>query len=84
MTESTCLIATIGKNASEEVRVVLDTYKAHRLCDMRVFASFSAAAVPMPTRKGLSVQVSLLPDLIEALTAARDQAVALGWLEVKA
>ncbi|WP_426039466.1 PC4/YdbC family ssDNA-binding protein [Brevundimonas sp. DC300-4] len=73
-------VATIGKNASEEVRVVLDTFKGHNLVDMRVFAAFSAAAVKMPTKKGLSCRVEMLPDLIEGLRQAEVQARAMGWI----
>lgn len=73
-------IATIGKNASEEVRVTLDEFKGHRLCDMRVYAVFSAAAVPMPTKKGLSVRVDMLDDLIAGLVQAKTEAKAMGWV----
>lgn len=73
-------IATIGKNASEEVRVTLDEFKGHRLCDARVFSAFSAAAVPMPTKKGLSVRVDMLPDLIAALQQAEITARMMGWI----
>ena len=80
MTEAPCTVATIGKNSSEEVRVLLDTFKGHHLVDMRVFAAFSAAAVKMPTKKGLSCRVEMLPDLIEGLRKAEAQARALGWI----
>lgn len=73
-------VATIGKNQREEVRIVLDTFKGHQLVDIRVFAAFSAASVPMPTKKGLSLNVASIPELIEALKQARDEAVALGWI----
>lgn len=73
------LITTIDKNASESVRVVLDEFKGHHLCDMRVFATFTAAAVPMPTKKGLSVRIDMLDELIAGLTEAKAQAVAMGW-----
>lgn len=81
MTAVPLTVATIGKNASEEVRVVLDTFKSHNLVDLRVFAAFSAAAVKMPTKKGLSCRVEMIPDLIAALQEAQEQARALGWLE---
>ena len=74
------LIGKLQKNASEEVRVVLDEFKGTSLCDMRVFAAFSAAGVPMPTKKGLSVRVDMLGELIETLTAAKAEAERIGWL----
>lgn len=80
MSEAPCTVATIGKNASEEVRMVLDTFKGHNLVDLQVFAAFSAAAVKMPTKKGLSCRVEMLPDLIEGLRQAEVQARAMGWI----
>lgn len=80
MTDLPLTIATIDKNKSEQVRVVLDQYRGTNTIDMRVFATFSAAAVPMPTKKGLTCRVDLLPELIEALTKARDEAESLGWI----
>lgn len=73
-------VASIGKNAREEIRVVLDEFKGSQLVDMRAFASFSAANVPMPTKKGLSIRAEILPDLILALEKARDEAERLGWI----
>ena len=81
MSEAPCTVATIDKNASEEVRVVLDTFKGHNLVDMRVFAAFSAAAVKMPTKKGLSLRVEMIPDLIEGLQQAYAGARERGWIE---
>lgn len=76
-------VATINKNRREELRVVLDTFKGQKLLDVRVFAAITATSdtVMAPTKKGISLQASLLPELIEALTAARDTAQAMGWLE---
>lgn len=73
-------VAVIGKNQREEVRVVLDTFKGAQLVDMRVFAAFTASNIMMPTKKGLSLRVEMLPELIDALTQARDRAEAIGWI----
>jgi hypothetical protein len=75
------LIATIQKNGSEELRVSLDHFRGHDLLDIRVFAAFTAANVPMPTKKGLSIRVDLIPELREALEAAEAKARELGLLE---
>jgi hypothetical protein len=74
------LITTIQKTAAVQLRVSLEQFKGHDLCDVREFASFTAANVPMPTRKGVSVPVRLLPDLIVALQAAEAQARSDGLL----
>lgn len=80
MTDAPIMVAEITKNSSESVRVVLDTFKGHQLVDLRVFAAFSAASVPMPTKKGLSVNVALIPDLIDALRQADETARSMGWV----
>lgn len=70
MTDNT--IATIPKNAREEIRVALTNYKGHELVDVRVFVESEIRADHVPTRKGIAVKPSLLPALIEALAKARD------------
>lgn len=80
MTDAAIMVAEITKNSSESIRVVLDTFKGHQLVDLRVFAAFSVASVPMPTKKGLSVNVALIPDLIVALQQAQEKAHSLGWI----
>lgn len=73
-------VATIEKNQREEVRIVLDTFKGAQLVDLRVFSAFTASNIMMPTKEGLSLRVETLPDLIKALSQARDQAEAMGWI----
>ena len=75
-------VAAIGKNKRDEVRVVLDTFKGQQLVDVRVFTAFTASSdtVLAPTKKGVSLQAALLPELIEALTAARNKAEEMGWI----
>lgn len=77
----TVAVATIGKNQRDEIRVVLDTFKGQRLVDVRIFTAFTSSNIVMPTKKGVSLQAALLPELIEALTAARDKAEEMGWIE---
>jgi len=63
------LIATIGKNSREEVRVSLTEFKGHRLVDVRTYASFDEGGV-RATKKGVSIKVDKLGDLISALQQA--------------
>jgi hypothetical protein len=64
-------IASVSKNAREEIRVVLTNYKGHDLVDLRVFVEADGRADRVPTRKGIAVKPALLPALIEALAKAR-------------
>lgn len=75
-------IAVIAKNSREEVRVCLDEFAGHQLVDIRTYADYSAGVVEMrgPTKKGVSLAVEKLPDLIAAFEAARTEAIRRGLL----
>ncbi len=69
------IVAELRKNARERIRVALDNWQGHDLLDIRVTAQLNEATdVWCPTKKGLSVNVALIPALREALAAAEDQA----------
>lgn len=69
------LIATVPKNAIEEVRVALTEFNGHALIDLRVYADFDGSAGgKRPTKKGISLARERLPDLIKALQAAQREA----------
>lgn len=72
MTAPTPTLAIVTKNTSEEIRIARTEFKGHHLIDVRVFGRFGGpAAVMMPTKKGLTIQVAQLPVLIEALRRAQ-------------
>lgn len=74
-------VAKIQKNAREEVRVGLCEFKGHDLFTVRVFADVAdVTGDRVPTRKGLTANVRLLPDLVRALVAAEAEARAAGLL----
>lgn len=78
MTDRT--IATVPKNASEEVHVSLREFKGHRLIDLRVFTKSAVGGEPLPTRKGVTLKIGTLPELIGALQKAEVEARAAGLL----
>ena len=61
------VVATVRKNAAEEIRVALTEYQGKRLCDIRVFTEYRSTGEIGPTKKGLSVRIEQLPELIKAL-----------------
>lgn len=63
-------IATIPKNKLEEVRVGIDEYKGFDLVSLRVWTDPYAGDERVPTKKGISMSVKLLPELIAALQEA--------------
>ncbi len=65
-------IATIKKNAIEEVRVALSEYKGHDLVNVRIWANYDASeSEKRPTKKGFALRVGQLPELIAALQKAQ-------------
>ena len=71
-------IASIPKNAREELHVSLTEYKGHDLFDVRVFADTGEKLVA--TRKGITASVDHLPAIVEALQRAMAEARAAGVL----
>ncbi len=63
-------IATFKKNARDEVRVSITEYMGHDLIDLRVWTTPDNGGDPVATKKGLSIRVTMLPELIEALKQA--------------
>jgi hypothetical protein len=72
-------IATIPKNSREELRVSLDEYQGHRLINMRIW--FDAGEEMRPGKKGLSLKLDALPELLAALQNAEKEALRLGLME---
>ena len=60
-------VARFQKNSGEEVRAQLTNYKGYDLIDLRVFAIRKDGDVA--TRKGLALNVALLPELKKAILA---------------
>lgn len=73
-------ITTIRKNNFEEVRVALSKFKDHQLLDLRVYTDKQGETEKVPTKKGISVNVTMIPDLLKALTEAHTQAKEHGLL----
>ncbi len=64
-------ISEIQKNSSEVLRVELTEFKGYQLLSMRVWTKeLPGKQEARPTRKGLAVQVDLIPELLTALEKA--------------
>jgi hypothetical protein len=75
------VVAELVKNKRERVRVALDQWQGHDLVDIRVTAPLGDASdIFAPTKKGVSLAVARLPELIAALTAAEAEARARGLI----
>ena len=78
-------ITTIEKNKIEELRVALKEYKGHRYVDIRTFAEPYAdeGQGRIPTKRGVTLKLEDLAELIAALQEAEKQARAAGLLTTK-
>ncbi len=71
------IVATIPKNAREELRVSLSEFKGVDLVNLRVW--FKAGDDTMrPGNAGLAMRLDKLPEIITALQAAEREARAQG------
>ncbi len=78
------LIGTIHKSRLEEVRVRLDAFKSLHLFDIRVFADFTGSdPEKRPTKKGCTLRIEALPELIALLQQAEAKAIRLGLNEAR-
>lgn len=69
MAEGT-LIASFCKNALEEVRAQIVTYKGYELIDIRVWVrDRKDGANWIATKKGISLDINLIPDLEGMISA---------------
>jgi hypothetical protein len=60
----------IKKNSMEELRVELTEFNGHRLVAFRVFSDWKGDGM-RATRKGITVSIDLLQEVIEALQEAQ-------------
>ena len=70
-------IATFAKNRRELVHVTLNRFEGISLVDIRCFAG---ELQDIATKRGISLRVSLLPTLIEALQQAEIEALKRGLI----
>jgi len=79
MTET--IVATIPKNSREYVRVGLGSFKGYELFSIRVWIQ-KDDGTHIPTQKGITCSVALLPPVIEALQSTLEEARKTGALPV--
>jgi hypothetical protein len=73
-------IGRFPKNRSEDLVLTLTRYHGHDLIDVRVHSVLPGVSGKHPTRKGVSINVALLPDLIAVLQRAESEARDRGLL----
>ena len=74
-------LATIRKNALEEIRVGLSEFNGHDLLNIRIWTDpRNGGSERIPTKAGIACRVALLPELITALQQAEAEARGRGLL----
>ncbi|MBY5987100.1 transcriptional coactivator p15/PC4 family protein [Roseovarius atlanticus] len=73
-------IATIRKNAREDLRVTLDEFRGHHLLNLRVWF-YADDNEQRPGKQGVAIRPDLLPELRKALLDAEQEANRLGLLD---
>ncbi len=74
------LIASIEKNAREEIRVSLSEFNGYDLANVRVFYRTDGGDM-RPGKAGIAFRVGKLPAIIQALTDLETEARRLGLVE---
>jgi len=60
-------VAVFQKNKFQEVRIGIREYKGNDLVDIRTWTMTQGAEEMVPTAKGVSININLLPELKKAL-----------------
>jgi len=64
-------VSVFSKNKFQEIRVGIREFKNNDLIDIRIWTMTQGAAQMVPTAKGVTINVHLLPDLLKALQDAQ-------------
>lgn len=73
------VVETIQKNVKEQVRIEFTEFKGHELFAVRVYAETENGMVA--TKKGITVNVKMLPELAAAIQKAKAMALKAGLIE---
>jgi len=63
-------VAVFPKNKFQEVRVGIREFKGNDLLDIRIWTNAQGVDQMVPTAKGVTVNIHLLPQLLKALQDA--------------
>jgi RecB family endonuclease NucS len=73
------IVRSFRKNQREVVRVILREFEGTKLLDVRAFGKRDDGQ-EAPTRKGIAINVALLPELLAAIIEAETIARQMNWL----
>ena len=74
------VITTFRKNTAEEVRVSIGEYKGKQYASIRVYVENDFSEW-IPTKKGITLSVDVLPELVRAVKMLEAEAIRAGLVE---
>ena len=77
MAEEAKILATIPRNATEQLQISINSYKEKKYLDLRIYYTTDDGATWLPTKKG----VTFAPDQLDVLTDAIEEAKTLFMTE---
>jgi len=73
-----------AKNATEEIRASLTEYKGHKLIDLRIYYEPQDGEDWRPTKKGITIDVGLYPELKKAMLKIEEELLKQNLVEEEA
>ena len=65
------VVAEFAKNSRETIRVVVGSYRGHKLVHIRAWVAKEGGDL-IPTKSGIAIRLAILPDLVAALQKVID------------
>lgn len=73
MAEEPKILATIPRNATEQLQISINSYKEKKYLDLRIFYTTDDGGTWLPTKKGVTVSPDNLLTLKEAVEEAMQE-----------
>lgn len=73
MAEEAKILATIPRNATEQLQISINSYKEKKYLDLRIFYTTDDGGTWLPTKKGVTVSPDNLLTLKEAVEEAMQE-----------
>ena len=73
MAEEPKLLATIPRNATEQIQISINSYKNKQYLDLRVYYTTDDGANWLPTKKGVTISPENLVALKDAVEEAMEE-----------
>lgn len=73
MAEEANVLATIPRNATEQVQISINSYKDKKYLDLRIYYTTDDGANWLPTKKGVTISPDNLVTLKDAVEKAMEE-----------